>query len=237
MINLTDSIEAVAFDLDGTLIDTVPDLAAAANMMLALMGGRSLSERQVARLIGDGIDQLVTRVLAVSRDGVEPDPRLIETAAVSFRDLYRQRLFERSRIYLGVVPTLRALASAGMNVCCITNKESAFARPLIEAAGLRELLSLTLSAESWKDRKPSPTMLLSACSHLGIEASRMLYVGDAPSDVIAARAAGCRAVAVNYGYHTHPVLAAVRPDRIVSRLTELIEVNTQPRPPELRVAS
>jgi len=224
VIKLTDSIEAVAFDLDGTLIDTAPDLTAAANLMLAILGGRPLSERSVAALIGGGIEQLVTSVLRLSRDGAAPDATRLETAAELFRDLYRARLFQRSRIYPGVIESLRALERLGVVTCCITNKESDFALPLIEAAGLGDLIACTLSADRPEDRKPSPNMLLTACARFGIEPPRLLYVGDAQSDVLAARAAGCRVVAVDYGYQDAMLLAAARPDHVARNLTELVDL-------------
>ena len=236
MIKL-DSIEAVAFDLDGTLIDTAPDLAAASNMMLAILGGRPLSEPRIAALIGGGVEQLVRSVLTLSRDGAAPDPALLETAAALFRDLYRQRLFERGRIYPGVIDALRALERLGVFACCITNKESAFALPLIEAAGIGDLIAFTLSADRPADRKPSPNMLLTACARIGIKPARLLYVGDAQSDVLAARAAGCRVVAVDYGYHNGLLLAAARADGLVSNLTELIDMRARLQARAPRVAS
>jgi phosphoglycolate phosphatase len=227
MIKLIDYVEAVAFDLDGTLIDTAPDLTAACNMMLAILGGHPLSELRVAALIGGGVEQLVAGVLTLSSDGAAPDPTLLETAAALFRDLYRQRLFERSRLYPGVIESLRALARRGIFSCCITNKESAFALPLIEAAGIGDLLAFTWSADRAEDRKPSPNMLLAACAHIGIKPPRMLYVGDAQSDVLAARAAGCRVVAVDYGYHNGLLLAAAGADGVVSNLTELVDMRAR----------
>jgi phosphoglycolate phosphatase len=222
VIKLTDDIAAVAFDLDGTLIDTAPDLTAACNMMLAILGGNPLSEPRVAALIGGGVEQLVTGVLTLSRDGAAPDPTQLETAAALFRDFYSARLFQRSRIYPGVIEALRALERAGVFSCCITNKESAFALPLIEVAGIGDLIGFTLSADRPEDRKPSPNMLLTACARIGIEPERLLYVGDAQSDILAARAAGCRVVAVDYGYQDGLLLAAAGADGVVSNLTELL---------------
>lgn len=228
MIKLTDYIQAVAFDLDGTLIDTAPDLTAACNMMLAILGGHPLSELRVTALIGSGVEQLVAGVLTLSRGGAAPDPTQLETAATLFRDFYRARLFQRSRIYPGVIESLRALGRAGVFSCCITNKESAFALPVIEAAGLGDLIGFTLCADRAEDRKPSPNMLLTACARIGIKPPRMLYVGDAQSDVLAARAAGCRVVAVDYGYHNGLLLAAAGADGVVSNLTELVDIRARP---------
>lgn len=229
MPKLFEYIEAVAFDLDGTLIDTAPDLARAANMMLILLGSRPLPELQIPAMIGDGIDCLVARVLMQSQDGTAPDSGLFARAVALFRDLYRQQLFQRSRVYAGVAETLRTLKSAGIFACCITNKESAFAVPLLEAAGIREPLAFALCADRAEDRKPSPTLLLLACARLGVKPPRMLYVGDARSDIVAARAAGCRVVAVDYGYQRDLPSVDPQPDGIVSNLTELISLQVRPR--------
>lgn len=241
MPKLFDYIEAVAFDLDGTLIDTAPDLAAAANMMLSMLGSRPLPELHIPALIGDGIDRFVAQVLTQSRDGIAPDPALFARAAALFRDLYRQRLFQRSRVYPGVMETLRTLESAGVFSCCITNKEGTFAVPLLEAAGIHERIAFALSANRAEDRKPSPTLLLRACARIGVEPPRMLYVGDARSDILAARAAGCRVVAVDYGYgyHRDQPLHNPQPDGVVSNLTELISLEMRPRTgaPASRIAS
>jgi phosphoglycolate phosphatase len=238
MPKLFDYIEAVAFDLDGTLVDTAPDLAAAANMMLTLLGIRPLPELHIPALIGDGIDRFVAEVLKQSRDGrTAPDSALFASAAALFRDLYREYLFERSRVYPGVMETLRALESAGVFSCCITNKESTFAVPLLEAAGIREPLAFALCADRAEDRKPSPSLLLLACARLGVKPPRMLYVGDARSDIVAARAAGCRVVAVDYGYHRDLPLVDPQPDGIVSNLTELISLQMRPRMGEAALRS
>jgi len=227
-MRLIDRIRAVAFDLDGTLIDTAPDLGDAANMMLVMLGGRLLPEQRIPYLIGAGIDQFVTNVLTESLGGITPDPKLQASAAALFRNLYGQRLFERSHLFSGVRDLLETLADAGTPLCCVTNKESTFALPLLEAAGLRSFFKLTLCADRAEDRKPSPNLLLAACARLDIEPQRMLYVGDSRSDVIAARSAGCRFVAVDYGYHHDLPLGDLRPDGIIGELAEIISLCLRP---------
>jgi phosphoglycolate phosphatase len=223
MPKLMDCIAAVAFDLDGTLIDTAPDLGSAANMMLVMLGGRPLPEQQVPKLIGAGIDEFVKRVLRLS--GVAPDRALESTAALLFRNLYGQRLFERSRIYPGVVNTLRTLRTGGRTLCCVTNKESKFALALLEFAGLRDFFAAVLCADRPEDRKPSPNLLRAACAHAAVEPAQMLCVGDSRADIGAAHAAGCRVVAVDYGYHRDLPLAELRPDAIVSNVEEIFELS------------
>jgi len=232
MPKLIDCIDAVAFDLDGTLIDTAPDLGAAANMMLVILGARPLPEQQVPKLIGAGIDGFVKRVLTLS--GVTADQPLESTAAMLFRNLYGQRLFERSRIYPGVVSTLRTLLEGGRTLCCVTNKESKFALALLEFAGLRDFFSAVLCADRLEDRKPSPNLLRAACTHARVEPARMLCVGDSRADIGAAHAAGCPVVAVDYGYHRDQPLAELRPDAIVSHIEQILELSERPRNNPLR---
>ena len=232
MPKLIDCIEAVAFDLDGTLIDTAPDLGSAANMMLVMLGGRPLPEQQIPTLIGAGIDEFVKRVLVLS--GVTPDRVLESTAAMLFRNLYGQRLFERSRIYPGVVNTLRTLRAGGRTLCCVTNKESKFALALLEFAGLKEFFSAVLCADRLEDRKPSPNLLRAACAHAAVEPAKLLCVGDSRADIGAAQAAGCRVVAVDYGYHRDLPLAELRPDAIVSNIEQIMELNSRPCDTNLR---
>jgi phosphoglycolate phosphatase len=224
MLRLVECIEAVAFDLDGTLIDTAPDLAAAANMMLSLLGGRPLPEDCIPALIGDGVESFVARVLEKSRGRSTLDPAVRATASALFARLYEQHPFERSRIFPGVVAALEVLGNAGLPLWCVTNKESRFALPLLEAAGLREFFAVTVCADRPEDRKPSPNMLLAACRRLGVEPANLLYVGDSLADIAAARAANCRVVAVTYGYSDCDVLAGASPDGLLDNLTTLTSI-------------
>jgi len=228
-VRLIDCIEAVAFDLDGTLIDTAPDLAAAANSMLRILGGRPVAEHRVAALIGDGVDSFVARVLEEGGGASQLDATLQPWARVLFRNLYEQQLFARGRIYAGVVQTLQVLENTALPLCCITNKESRFALPLLEAAGLRERFAVTVCADRPEDRKPSPSMLLATCRQLGVEPADLLYVGDSPSDIAAARAARCRVVAVTYGYGDYDALAAARPDGLLDNLAKITSISDAAR--------
>jgi phosphoglycolate phosphatase len=220
-----ESIEAVAFDLDGTLVDTAPDLGAAANMMLVMLGARPLPDDQFPPLIGAGIDALVMRVLA--RRGVTSSCTLHAMAGELFRNLYGQRVFERSAIYPGVLMTLHRLRADGRPLYCVTNKERRFALPLLEAAGLNGFFASVYCADRPEDRKPSASLLRAACAHAGVEAERMLLVGDSHADISAAHNAGCRVVAVNYGYHHGQPLAQLLPDGIVGNVKEILELDVR----------
>lgn len=224
MPKLNERIRAVAFDLDGTLIDTMGDLAASVNLMLGMLGAKELPEARVRALVGNGVETLVQRALNESV-GDSPTHAAQRSAALTlFRRLYGHGLFKRSEVYPGVVDTLRSLSEAGLALCCITNKDSVFAEPLLRAAGLSEFLSFTLCADRAADRKPSPNMLLAACSRLGIAPAEMLYVGDSSMDIAAARAAGSPVIAVSYGYGKDHAGGAgdVQPDGRVDDMTEIV---------------
>ena len=219
-VNLND-IRAVGFDLDGTLIDTLPDLAAAVNAMLTALCGRTLPTARVRQLVGDGTDQLVLRALTESF-GKPPATEAERIAAQAlFYRCYSERLFDLSRIYPDTVETLRILAAAGFLLCCVTNKSSRFALPLLQQAGLAGFFELTLCADAPELRKPSPALLLEACRRLEVPTREMLYVGDTHTDIVAAHAAGCAAVAVTFGYHKSGMLDTVAPEAIVPTLLDV----------------
>lgn len=230
MTRLIEGIRAIAFDLDGTLIDTAPDLGAAANTMLMTLGHEALPADRFRALIGGGIEQFITRTLTESL-GEAPSPAALPDAARLFRRLYGERLFEESRVYPGVPEALRALDFGGIALCCVTNKHSRFTVPLLEAAGLIDFFVITLCADGVEKRKPNPDLLLAACAHLAVAPAEMLYVGDSHTDVVAADAAGCRAVMVDYGYENGRSLTDARPDAIIGNLTEIVTVQVQPPEP------
>jgi phosphoglycolate phosphatase len=224
----TEPIRAAAFDLDGTLIDTMGDLASAVNLMLGMLGARELPEARVRALVGNGVEQLVARALTESLGSAPTHSAQRSAALTLFRRLYGQGLFKRSKVYAGVVATLQYLQDAEISLCCITNKDSTFAEPLLEQADLSRFLEFTLCADRAEDRKPSPNLLLAACSRLGIAPAQMLYVGDSGIDIAAARAAGCPVVAVSYGYGKEHSAAQIPADRLIGAMTDLIDLFRRP---------
>jgi len=220
MPGLTEAVRAAGFDLDGTLIDTAADLAAAANSMLAQLGMPTLPEADIPPFIGAGIERLILQALAASARRA-PTPAEQTQGLALFRAHYARQLYARSRVYPGVEAGLRALAAAGMPLSCVTNKAAEFTGPLLDAAGLKPYFALVLTPGCEADRKPSPALLLAACAQLHIAPRELLYVGDSRADILAARAAGCRTVSVSYGYNSRDVLAQLNPDAIIASLADL----------------
>lgn len=193
-------VKAVMIDLDGTLLDTAADLAAAANSMLRELGKSELPLETIQSYIGKGVQKLVKRALTGSFDE-EPNVELFERAMPIYEREYAKTLYVNTRPYPGVLDGLNILREAGFHLACVTNKAEVFTLPLLRAAGLAEYFELTLSGDSLPRKKPDPMPLLHACTHFAILPSEMLLIGDSLNDAEAARAAGCHIFCVPYGYN------------------------------------
>lgn len=224
-VRLIKRVRAVAFDLDGTLLDTAPDLAAATNHMLAALHLPSLTEDQVRSMIGDGVEALVERALTRALNQLPPEP-VLRTAIERFKEAYSNAIFVRSRIYPGVKEALRTLGDAGLKLACVTNKSAGFTAPLLEAAGLAAHFAHILCATGPADRKPSPAMLRTLCTQFDLTPASLLMIGDSPKDIRAARSAGCPVAAVVYGYTAETLIRASAPDWVLQNLTEIPALET-----------
>ena len=221
MGRLVDHVRAAAFDLDGTLVDTAPDLAAAANAMLDDLGYAKLPQDRIETMIGAGVDRLVERALAEST-GAPPSDAMLATATHRAREHYAEHLFEKSRVYPGVIEGLRALAASGIGLCVVTNKPSTFTRPLLAAAGLANLFAVVLCADRPEDRKPSPKLPNAALAHFGVRPDEMIYIGDSFVDVAVARAARCPVALVDYGYNEGRPAAEAKPDWLIRSVADVV---------------
>ncbi|WP_110656326.1 phosphoglycolate phosphatase [Salinicola halimionae] len=215
------NIRLVAFDLDGTLIDSVPDLAAAVDAMLVERGLPAVGEAKVRDWVGNGSHTLVERALA-SVLGQTADASVVEASHDSFLRYYHAAPCERTRLFPGVVEALDALASRQMIVTLITNKPVAFIDPILETLGLRHYFSMALGGDSLSEKKPHPAPLLHLAAHFDIDPSQCLMVGDSRHDVEAGKRAGFRTLAVPYGYNHGEPVSSSGPDGVVESLGELV---------------
>jgi phosphoglycolate phosphatase len=221
-------IKAVAFDLDGTLVETLPDLHESANRMLAQIGRPPVSESLVRAYVGDGVDRLVKRLLSGTPDG-EPDAASFENAAQDFRSHYAAVLTRASHPFAGATSTLESLRDRGFKLACVTNKPARFTEPLLQGLGLTGYLDLVLSGDSLARKKPDPLPLVHVAGAFGIEPAQLLMVGDSPVDTGAARAAGCPVFCVPYGYRGTLTMQELDCDAIVPTLPDLLDLITLAR--------
>jgi phosphoglycolate phosphatase len=206
-------------DLDGTLLDTAPDLATAANMMLKELGKAELPLETIQSYIGKGIEKLVKRSLTGDLDG-EPDTDLLQRAMPLYERSYEKTLYVDTRAYPGVREGLNALRADGFRLACVTNKAEAFTLPLLRAAELLDYFDIVVSGDSLPKKKPDPMPLLHACERFEIEPHDMLLVGDSLNDAQAARAAGSHVFCVPYGYNEGRDVYELDCDAIVPSLYE-----------------
>ncbi len=215
-------IRAVLIDLDGTLLDTAPDLAAAANSMLGELGLAGLAPAAVREFVGKGIESLVRRSLAASL-GAEPDEALLERARESFATHYERTNGRSAAVFPGVREGLEQMRAQRLRLACVTNKAAAFTLPLLEKARLAPLLDAVVTADQVGRRKPDPEPFLHACRALGVAPAEAAVIGDSANDAQGARAAGCPVLLVSYGYSEGRNVNELDSDGVVATLGEAAE--------------
>lgn len=215
-----EKVEAVFFDLDGTLVDSVPDLAAAVDIMMSQLGLPVRGEEQVRQWVGNGIENLIRRALANDMAGQVPEI-LVTKARPLFKAAYRDYICQQSRLYPGVPEGLDALRQRGLKLACITNKPTEFTLPLVERIGLGKFFQTVVGGDCIANKKPAPDALLLAARRLKVPVERGLMVGDSVNDVGAARHAGCPVVAVPYGYNHGRDIREAQPDAVIDSIAEL----------------
>ncbi|MDR0577184.1 MAG: phosphoglycolate phosphatase [Candidatus Accumulibacter sp.] len=194
-------VRAVLFDLDGTLLDTVPDLHAAVCGMLADLGRPALPLDAVSRYVGRGVANLIKRALADSLDAADDGSPAPADALASFRRHYARENGRRAQFFPGVREGLEAIRGMGLPMAVITNKAGMFTGPLLEMTALAEFFSVVVSGGDLPRHKPDPMPLTWACGRLGVSPADALFIGDSVNDFLAARAACCRVFLLPYGYN------------------------------------
>ncbi len=211
------AVRAVLLDLDGTLLDTAPEIAAAAADMLSELGLDPVDPLRVREFIGKGIPHLVRRTLEASL-GRAPDERRVGSAMEGFFFHYAKRNGCMAKPYPGVLEGITELRAKGFALACVTNKTAQFTIPLLEATGLAGFFPVVVSGDTMPKKKPAPDPLLEACRRLGIPALEALMIGDSRNDALAARAAGCPVLLVPYGYTEGEDVQGIDCDGIVPSL-------------------
>lgn len=213
-------LRSVTIDLDGTLLDTLDDLAAGCSGMLAELGLPPRSRSEIESFVGDGMAALVERCLTWA---AVPSGEEMSCAVAAFKRHYALVNGRSARLYPGVLEGLERLRAQGLALAVVTNKPAMFAEPLLQASGLAPYFAVVVAGDSLPHKKPHPLPIIHACALLGSEPGQNLHIGDSLNDALAARAAGSQVYCVTYGYsHGEPVDTASC-DALVSGLLEVAQ--------------
>jgi phosphoglycolate phosphatase len=212
--------QLIMFDLDGTLVDSVPDLASAVDSTLQSLDLPVAGEANVRLWVGNGASMLVERALK----HVSPivDSSLFDRAFAQFLINYADCLADKSQLYSGVLETLEGLYARKIPMAIVTNKPIAFTHPLLAGLEIAHFFPTVLGGDSLPAKKPDPLPLNTLIGQYGIRPDQALMVGDSVNDILAARAAGCPVVAVPYGYNHGQSIYEAGADKVVRYLNELL---------------
>lgn len=234
------TIRGVAFDLDGTLVDSAPGLTAAVDMALYALELPQAGEDRVITWIGNGADVLMERALNWSRQerasqrvaqgkpGVDhaalPQEEQVRMLRKLFDRYYQETVKEGSFLFPAVADTLAALHGKGLPLALVTNKPTSFVAPLLESLDIAHYFDVVIGGDDVKNKKPHPEPLLLVAERLGFAPEELLFVGDSRNDIQAAQAAGCCSVGLTYGYNYGEAIALSEPDYIFERFNDLLPV-------------
>lgn len=232
MMSISQTIQAVAFDLDGTLCDSVPDLAASANAMRAALGLEPLPQETVQSYVGDGVGVLVHRAITADHHG-KAEQSLWERGFNEFVRHYHLNIAVSTRTYPQTEAGLDLLKSLGLPLAVVTNKSEKLAVKLLQDLGLRDYFSMVIGGDTLPERKPAAEPLLHVADVLGVQPENLLMVGDSHNDILCAKAARCPVVLVSFGYGDVGELSQnpdTKPDGVIAALPEIYEYLRKQKP-------
>jgi phosphoglycolate phosphatase len=210
------SVELVIFDLDGTIIDSLDDLEAATNYMLSELGRGNLSKYQVRELIGQGARRLVERAVP------DASPEEIELGLTLFLAFNEEHIADKTKLYPGVVDTLKVLRRQGRQLVVVSNKNVSLCRKVLYTLHLEEFFTSLLGADSTLFRKPSPEPVLKLLGEYGVKPANAVIIGDSINDIAAGKASGIVTVGCTYGYGNPAELKDA--DFLIDAVAELLEL-------------
>ena len=213
--------EMMLIDVDGTLVDSVPDLAFCVDEMMQQLGRDPCGETAVRNWVGNGVERLVRRALIGQLDG-EPDDAEFQRAYPIFLDLYADNTSKRSTLYPGVRQGLDDLQAAGYKMGCVTNKAEQFTLPLLKDLGIHDMFEIIVCGDTLEHKKPHPQPLLHAAEFFNVKPENAMMIGDSVNDVKAARAAGFMIACLPYGYNHGDDIRDAHPDIVIESIADLI---------------
>jgi len=210
----------VLIDVDGTLVDSVPDLAFCVDEMMNQLGMPARGEARVREWVGNGVERLVKRALIDKLDG-EPNEALFQQAYPLFLESYADNTCKRSELYPGVSEGLDYLQQSDIKLGCVTNKAACFTEPLLQQLGIYDSFAIVISGDTLEKKKPDPMPLLHAAKFFAVAPEQAMMIGDSVSDVKAARAAGFQIACMTYGYNHGVDIRDSKPDAVMDSMAEL----------------
>ncbi|MCB4743003.1 MAG: phosphoglycolate phosphatase [Sulfurovum sp.] len=218
--------QAIFFDLDGTLIDSVPDLATAVNIMLEKLGRKIYSETTIRNWVGNGSVTIVKRALLnqYDVDNESINGALLEEAHALFLEAYETHLCNTTKPYPHVLETLKELKNSGYRLAIITNKPHRFVGTILQCLHMDNLFSFFFGGDTLPKKKPDPLPLLQMCELMNLPKEACVMVGDSGNDMRAANAANIDAVGVTYGYNHDEDLQQYTPAAVIDNFTELLKI-------------
>lgn len=214
--------QLIGFDLDGTLVNSLPDLALSLNLTFEEAGLPKAPESQVMTWIGKGVDVLFNNATAWASDGKGFSPEYVNALKARFDHFYAQNICNASYLYPNVRETLEALHQQGYPLALVTNKPTKHVPAVLQAMGIEHLFVETLGGHSLPKIKPHPAPLFYLCGKLGCYPQEILFVGDSSNDILAAKSAGCPCVGLTYGYNYNIPIADSEPDYVFDDFAEIL---------------
>jgi len=215
--------KAILFDLDGTLIDSAPDLALAVNHTLTSIGRDVISPDIIRSWVGNGASILVQRGLSGQTEIDENlDPILLEKSLAIFLDFYAHNLCVDTVAYPHVRSSLKILKAKGYRLAIVTNKPYDFIQPILDGLELNGLFELLVGGDTLEKRKPDPLPLHYTCEKLGVSVEQCVMVGDSKNDILAANAANMQSIGLSYGYNYGEDINEHNPDLSVDDFADII---------------
>jgi len=210
----------IMIDVDGTLVDSVPDLSYCVDETMKAMGRDTWGEAQVRHWVGNGVPKLVERSLTGELEGT-PVKEDFDKAYPIFLELYAKNTSVRSCLYDGVKEGLDYMQAQGYTLGCVTNKAEQFTLPLLKDLGIFDYFGIVVSGDTLAKKKPDPLPLLHSAEFFGIDPKDSLMLGDSVSDVKASRAAGFEIICMSYGYNHGDDIRDTNPDLVIDSMAEL----------------
>jgi phosphoglycolate phosphatase len=213
--------ELIIFDLDGTLINSIPDITLAINKMLSQYDAPPLTDVQVEPLVGNGAKLLVKRSLELSMNTQEVPNELFEEAFANYFTAYSNDVCVETFLYPDVLETLSYLHKKGYKMVICSNKPFHFMEPILEKLTIKPFISYWIGEDSLSEKKPSATPLLHVAHEMKISLEKSIMVGDSKNDILAAHNAGIPCIGLTYGYNYNENIADYNPTIVVDRFAEL----------------